>query len=446
MVLDRKILFLTLAHFVALTTLSQEFLTDEIVYRYFVGLEQEDVTWINSALLLFNGASFETSLGDAYRLPVYIYFQTILLNVFNGSVLPIKLSQILLSSLLIPIAYLICRNLNATKRTSYVASTMVAIWPPLHIYSLNLTGETLSIFFSAIYVLLIILFDKKKKFTLLIIASIIIAVMTLIKSNNLLLIIIFFIYTFLKRNNFKVYFRNFLLHLILITLFISPWSYYISNLNGTFIGTSILGPQAIVNYNGLREQPSNSVIGYVINKFNLTDQEYLNGGYIEDNFRIKNNCKDDLLKVLRSNNNANLKEIEKSCPTFVKQGKELDKSRDSMFIFYVDQWIEKPFERLTLGFAKILHAYGASFRDFKDYSTFLVFLISFIGYLFLHKKTQYKNLSYLYISSFIALNINSFILIGYTRYRVIFFDLIAIVILAIVFCNLIFIENNDKKI
>ena len=124
---------------------------------------QNDFGWISSAYILGYENDLIRSLGDAYRLPSYVIYQSLFVMLFERPIIAIKISQIILSSSFILIAFYISNYLNRSNIASLIASFFIALWFPLHFYSLDLTGVTFSIFIYSLFVwALFKLFDNHR--------------------------------------------------------------------------------------------------------------------------------------------------------------------------------------------------------------------------------------------------------------------------------------------
>jgi len=428
-------------HLLLMLYISKEFLNSEIYFTYFLNLAQNDFGWIAPAYILGNENDFIRSLGNAYRLPMYVIFQSFFVKFFENPIASIKIAQIILSSLLIPLSFSISRHLSRSDNTSLFVSVVVALWLPLHVYSLNLTGETFSIFLYAILVLLMVKYFRSREDRYLYFIGLVLGLMTLTKSNQILLLIsLFIMLLYLHKNLIK--------SLILITktsfivlLIIAPWSYFISTHNNTVILTSVLGPQAFVRYNGLRDQPKNTILGKTIAKYNLhneADTKKFNSVYKTR----PNPCTDIVVKYLLNNKkHSREKDVylgKKECYDWSDQSELINSSKNGVMEIYYKQWSDRTLGSAMYGIAKVAHAFGASFRGLKDYMSLLLFAASFIGAFLLWKKNLYRDFVMLYWASLMTFSINAFLLMGFIRYRVIFFDLVAVIIIGLMLSVVLF--------
>ena len=83
---------------------------------------QNDFGWISSAYILGYENDLIRSLGDAYRLPSYVIYQSLFVMLFERPIIAIKISQIILSSSFILIAFYISNYLNRSNIASLIAS------------------------------------------------------------------------------------------------------------------------------------------------------------------------------------------------------------------------------------------------------------------------------------------------------------------------------------
>jgi len=428
-------------HLLLMLYISKEFLNSEIYFTYFLNLAQNDFGWIAPAYILGNENDFIRSLGDAYRLPVYVIFQSFFVKFFENPIASIKIAQIILSSLLIPLSFSISRHLSRSDNTSLFVSVVVALWLPLHVYSLNLTGETFSIFLYAIFLLLIVKYFRNRGNKYLYFIGLVLGLMTLTKSNHILILISLFVMLLYLHKNITESLISTVKTSFVVLLVVAPWSYFVSTHNNTTILTSVLGPQALVRYNGLRVQPKDTILGKTIDKYHLyneIDYKKFNSVY-----KIRPNlCKGIIIQHLLNNKKDSREKKsylgEAECYEWADQSELINSSRNSVMEIYYKQWSDRPFGTVMYGIAKVAHAFGASFRGLKDYMSLLLFAASFISAFLLWKKNLYRDFVIFYWASLMTFSINAFLLMGFIRYRVIFFDLVAVIIIGLMLSVVLF--------
>ena len=77
-------------HLLLMLYISKEFLNSEIYFTYFLNLAQNDFGWIAPAYILGNENDFIRSLGNAYRLPMYVIFQSFFVKFFQYQIIVLK--------------------------------------------------------------------------------------------------------------------------------------------------------------------------------------------------------------------------------------------------------------------------------------------------------------------------------------------------------------------
>jgi 4-amino-4-deoxy-L-arabinose transferase-like glycosyltransferase len=428
-------------HLLLMLYISKEFLNSDIDFIYFLNLQQTDFGWIGPAYILGNENDFIRSLGDAYRLPMYVIFQSFFVKFFENPIASIKIAQIILSSLLIPLSFSISRYISSSNNVSLFVSVVVALWLPLHVYSLNLTGETFSIFLYAIFVLLTVKYFRNREDKDLYFIGFILGLMTLTKSNHILILIsLFFMLLYLYKNLTESLIST-IKTVFVVLLVIAPWSYFISTHNNATILTSVLGPQALVLYNGLKVQPKDTILGATIDKYHLYNEE----DHKKFNSVYKNrpnSCKGIVTRYLLNNKKHVREEApyvgKTECYDWSDYSELMNSSRNNVMEIYYKQWSDRPFGTIMYGFAKIAHAFGASFRGLKDYASLLLFVASFVSAFLLWKKNLYRDFVIFYWTSLMTFSINAFLLMGFIRYRVIFFDLVAVIIIGLMLSVVLF--------
>ena len=83
-----------LLHLCLFLFLAKSFLTDEIHFKYYFGYMQNDFGWISSAYILGYENDLIRSLGDAYRLPSYVIYQSLFVMLFERPIIAIKIDKI----------------------------------------------------------------------------------------------------------------------------------------------------------------------------------------------------------------------------------------------------------------------------------------------------------------------------------------------------------------
>jgi len=407
---------------------------------------QNDFGWISSAYILGYENDLIRSLGDAYRLPSYVIYQSLFVMLFERPIIAIKISQIILSSSFILIAFYISNYLNRSNIASLIASFFIALWFPLHFYSLDLTGVTFSIFIYSLFVwALFKLFDNHRhnhnyshNFSLIII-GLLLGVITLSKSNNILIFIPLFFTLWYFYGSIKIAIINCIKSGLIFLIVVLPWSYFISSHNNTIILTSVLGPQALLSYSGLRKMPMDTILGKVDIKYKIYSE--LDYKQFRDDYNVRPNfCKSKITEYLLNNNNP-YKDHQFSistpeCYDWNDYSQTIKLSSQNLMDLYYKRWSENTHGFIMYGFAKIAHGFGASLRGISDYLSLLLFGFSLGSSIYLWKKSLYRSFVVFYWSTLLAFSVNSFILIGYVRYRVIFFDFSAVLLIGLMVASI----------
>jgi hypothetical protein len=92
------------------------------------------------------GKAFEEALGDAYRMPAYPLFLSAFYPVFKAPLQAARYAQILLSALVILLAWLTLRNLMGDTAGALGGAALIAAWLPLYYFSPILIAESCSLF------------------------------------------------------------------------------------------------------------------------------------------------------------------------------------------------------------------------------------------------------------------------------------------------------------
>ena len=425
----------------------KDFLSNDISYSYYFGLKQGDFGWIGPAFILGYENDFIRSMGEAYRLPGYIIFQSLFMKFFENPIIALKIAQMILSSSLILVAFFISQNISKSNQVSLIVAFLVACWAPLHFYALDLTGVTFSIFLYSLLVLALFTLSKnvhkKNKFLLLI--GIFLGLMVLAKSNNVLIFFSLFCTLWFFNKKIIPTLQDSIKTGLVVLVVILPWSYFISTHNNTVIFTSVVGPQALVSYSGLRLQPSDTLMGKVIQKYQLYDEKIYKD--FRESYQTKPNpCKNKILDRLLNNSNP-YKDVSFSvskpeCYDWRDYSVMINKSSHDVMEIYYQYVNNNTVGFIVYGFSKIAHGFGLSLRGLVDYLSLLFFLTSFCSSFYLWRKNLYKGFVVFYWSSLASFSLNAFILMGYVRYRVIFFDLTATILIGLMLSS--FLLKKDE--
>jgi len=435
------LIIIFLVHLILSLVFAQDFLNNDISYTYYFGLKQNDFGWIGPAFILGYENDFIRSLGDAYRLPGYIIFQSLFIKLFESPIAALKVAQIILSSSLILVAFFISKKISKSNQISFIVSLLVALWLPLHIYALDLTGVTFSIFIYSLYVLSLfkISADLNSRNIFLLLIGVVLGLLVLAKSNNILISLTLFFALWYFHKNVILTLQDCLKSGLAFLIIVLPWSYFISNHNNTVILTSVLGPQALVSYSGIRMQPADSLMGKAIKKFELySDQKYQ---AFRDSYNIKPNlCKNKILEKLINNTNpykdSSFSVSVPECYDWGDYSDMIQKSSNDVMNIYYKHISENTLGYIVYGFSKIAHGFGLSLRGLSDYMSLLLFIASFSSSIYLWKRNYYRNFVVFYWASLGSFLINAFILMGYVRYRVIFYDLTATILIGLTLASL----------
>ena len=447
----RTYLFIILiTHFVVSLFFAQNYLNNEISYGYYFGLKQGDYGWIGPAFILGYENDLIRSVGSAFRLPGYIIFQGFFMKLFESPVLVLKIVQIALSSMLIPIVFLISKNISNSNQIGLISSLLIALWFPLHAYALDLTGVTFSIFIYSLFVWSLFALSKnmqnKNKFLFLI--GVFLGLLALAKSNHILIFFSLFIALCYFNKNILIALKDCLKSGFVAGIIILPWTFFISSHNNTFIFPSVVGPQALVSYSGIKMQPPDSLMGKVIGKYDLySDEKYKKFRSV---YMLKPNpCIDKILEYLLNDRNPYLDPkfsiAESECYDWKDYSKLIKKSSADVMEVYYNHVRENTIGVVVYGFSKIAHAFGFSLRGFSDYISLLFFISSFSSSIYLWRNNLYRGFVVFYWGSLTSFSLNAFILMGYVRYRVIFFDLTATILIGLMLSSLILKKTLDTK-
>lgn len=160
---------------------------------------------------------------SSYRVPIYKLYVAGFYKFVNTDEFPIKLGQVILSSLSVFIMFLITRRMFDEK-TALISSGMFAFYPTLIAFTHFLWNETIFILFLLLFIYFLFRYRDNGKNIELIYSGIFIGLGSLTKGSLFYAIIAAFIFIYIKKGFKKAIIPSIIL-LITTLLVISPWTY-----------------------------------------------------------------------------------------------------------------------------------------------------------------------------------------------------------------------------
>lgn len=438
------VLFLIiLGQFVFLIYFLSPYLNNLAAFEY-IRYSATDMEFAARAMIFSYEGDFDKAFANGVRLPLYPLILSIFIDVFDKPFLAIKVFQVFLSVLIIPIAFFILKKLLKNDNHALIGTIPFCLWFPFYYFSPILIVESVSIFFSSLLIFVIIYSTKENIYKISILVGLLLAIMTMFKSNNAVLFLPFVIYTFfLLRYNILQTIKISIVSVLTFIVFIAPWSIYISSYNNAFIPFSVLGPNAIIYGMGQKIPPGNkTLMDKVIKKYDIYNPE------------ISKEVKENVKKVLDTNRYADLmcemlvlninpyvhKEHLLSKEYFSLKteigGKNIKEGNRRINEIIKNEWSVKGKAYAMLGISKIMHGLGMSFRNIIDFTIFFLFLFTIIGSIFLLYDNNLYQIVFYYYSMIFIYMFQSFLVYGDQKYRVVLIDFIMVLMFSIILVKL----------
>lgn len=187
----------------------------------------DDGVYHQMALEMSRGSWIANSPLNAYRLPLYPYFLSILYSVFGHHISLVHYAQSLIGSFSVILVYLISKEVWKSVRIAVIGGAIAAFYVPFIFYENLLLGETLSIFLNLLSAFLLTksLSLNRRVILMLIPAAIFMGLSILLRPNTL--VVAFFAAAFLayhgwKSKNIKTGLSYFAVFLMAAAITVSP--------------------------------------------------------------------------------------------------------------------------------------------------------------------------------------------------------------------------------
>ncbi|WP_455756637.1 hypothetical protein [Sulfurimonas sp.] len=441
---------LFLSHFLISLFLLKDFVNNFASFQY-IGYSATDMEFYSRGMIISYEGNYTKSLGNAVRLPFYPILISFFIDIFDKPVLMIKLFQIFLSSSIVVVSFFTIRNFINDNKFSLFGTIPFFFWIPLYYFSPILIVESISVFFTSLFVLTISYMNKNNYKKVSIAIAFLIAILVLFKSNNAVLFLPFSIYLFfILDKSFTETIKYILVSLIVFIILIMPWSIFVSQHNKTIIPFSVLGPNAMLYGMGQKVEPTaNNLINKVIRKYNIYDKEVATSVRKNVNLVLNTNAyADKLSEMIQQNINPYTHRSNKLAKEYFNLdvevgGKNIVIGNENLKKIIEKEWDNKTNEYILLGFAKVLHGFGMSFRGIVDITIFFTFIISILGILKYRLNYTEKYL-FFYMSMIFSYAFQAFLVYGDHKYRAVLFDFSMILTISLLLI-FIFMDFNIKN-
>lgn len=326
------------------------------------------------------------AFANGYRLPGYPFFLASFEWLGDLWLRYARVTQILVSTLLLPLAFATLRALNFSGRGAIFGTLLVASWPPFYFYSTQLIPETLVLVLGAS--LLMTLMRSRLPLRAALLSALLVVLMVYLKPNSLLLWIPVCTTTLYRWRKNAI--RSLGFGTALLVLSLLPWTLFVSNSQGKLVLLSTT--QGINEYLGTVSDPETpSLPSRAAEHLDLT----LDTDFYENTRNLP----------LNEQNNA-----------FKRAAHE--------------NWHKRPFATAIHGVAKVLHTFGFSLRDPRDAVFLALFLVALLGSIYSWRRNQNRALCVAFWSLIFITALQAFWFLPNQRFKVVWTDFSALLLCA----------------
>lgn len=326
------------------------------------------------------------AFANGYRLPGYPLFLASFEWLGDLWLQYARVTQILISTLLLPLAFATLRALNLSGRGAIFGTLLVAIWPPFYFYSTQLIPETLVLVLGA--GLLMTLMRSRLPLRAALLSALLVVLMVYLKPNSLLLWIL--VGTTLLYRWRKNAIRPLGIGTALLVLSLLPWTLFVSKSQGKLVLLSTT--QGINEYLGTLSDPETpSLPSRAAKHLDLT----LDTDFYENTRKLPLNEQSEVFKQAAREN-----------------------------------WRARPLATAIHGVAKILHTFGFSLRDPRDAVFLALFLVALLSSIYSWRKNQNRTLCVAFWSLTFITAIQAFWFLPNQRFKVVWTDFSALLLCA----------------
>lgn len=326
------------------------------------------------------------AFANGYRLPGYPLFLASFEWLGDLWLRYARVAQVLVSTLLLPLAFATLRALNFSGRGAIFGTLLVGIWPPFYFYSTQLIPETLVLVLGA--GLLMTLMRTRLPLRAALISALLVVWMVYLKPNSLLLWIPICTTMLYRWRNDAI--RPLGVGTALLVLSLLPWTLFVSNSQGKFVLLSTT--QGINEYLGTVSDPETpSLPSRAAKHLDLA----LDTDFYENTRKLPLNEQNEVFKRAAREN-----------------------------------WHKRPFATAIHSVAKILHTFGFSLRDLRDAVFLALFLVALLGSIYSWRRNQNRALCVAFWSLIFITALQAFWFLPNQRFKVVWTDFSALLLCA----------------
>jgi hypothetical protein len=182
------IVVLTVAHALVLSLVFNPYLDNQPVNQY-SSQRGDAYDYIERAQILANSGSFSDAFRDRYRMPGYPLFLSIFFRMTEEPLRVARIAQVLLSSLVLPLSYVVLRCGGLGIIPALCSCAMFGLWPPIYYFAPILLPESLSITLIAALLATLSIASIRATFVAVLGVAALVAFLTYLKPNHLLMLL-----------------------------------------------------------------------------------------------------------------------------------------------------------------------------------------------------------------------------------------------------------------
>lgn len=348
-------LMLTAVVFWAQILLFGDVLDNETINRY--SPESANVLDnVDRAQTLADGDGFTETFGDGRRMPGYPVFLVWFVGAFDQPFLVARFVQVFLVSFIVAFAFLTMCVLFKSQGWALLGSVLFAVWFPFYLGSPVLSPQTLALFFYALFCYQ--LSRPQQALSRMHMLSMVVLAVLVYLNPVLVLLFIPFAAVLEHRKGGGARGVTILGPLFALVVLILPWTIWVSVTNGTFIALTTSPGYSL--YSGTGVTAKVDTMGVM---------------------RKTPDMPSESAETLMLADPGLAATVERDTVGVSAAGQNLMYTKTALGV-----WAKRPVKTISYGVAKVLHAFGFSFRHARDALSVVQLVVSLLVSVFLWRR------------------------------------------------------------